>query len=373
MASLLLLLEGGVAMTIWRTGAVDTRLLISLGVGMASALCAMICTGYGARHNPLSEERRAWRLIQVGVWSFLLFTLYGLLCRVLWGLAPVPLWSIILFVAGHLLLWIGLLFSGGHFPKTLPERLAICWDLLLLIVATGAIASFLPLHPGVAHLPWRERLITWGVPVANVLTLVVVTLQLSRIVPRALQGPRALTAAGVLLVFCGDYCYLLELTGKPVALLMRTICWSAGYVILGLAALWQATRHRDHSDEGLAEDGFPSLLGHTVPAVLLIATITYSCRALLHAPSFATAHARDAFLALLALLALLLVRLLIAGWGNRNAYRELHERFVENAKLSLTDPLTGLSNQRYFRDRLQEEMSRATRYGHAFSIILCDI
>lgn len=41
--------------------------------------------------------------------------------------------------------------------------------------------------------------------------------------------------------------------------------------------------------------------------------------------------------------------------------------------LSLTDHLTGLYNKRYFLMRLQEEISRAKRYGQELSLIFCDL
>lgn len=41
--------------------------------------------------------------------------------------------------------------------------------------------------------------------------------------------------------------------------------------------------------------------------------------------------------------------------------------------LSLTDELTGLSNRRAFMQRLDDEISRAQRYGHALSLALIDI
>lgn len=42
-------------------------------------------------------------------------------------------------------------------------------------------------------------------------------------------------------------------------------------------------------------------------------------------------------------------------------------------ELSFTDELTGLYNRRYFDFRLNEEISRADRYGHELSIIMLDI
>ena len=40
---------------------------------------------------------------------------------------------------------------------------------------------------------------------------------------------------------------------------------------------------------------------------------------------------------------------------------------------SITDELTGLYNYQHFRIRLEEEVKRAKRYGHALSLVLCDM
>lgn len=40
---------------------------------------------------------------------------------------------------------------------------------------------------------------------------------------------------------------------------------------------------------------------------------------------------------------------------------------------SITDELTGLYNYQHFRTRLEEEVKRAKRYGHALSLVLCDV
>ena len=40
---------------------------------------------------------------------------------------------------------------------------------------------------------------------------------------------------------------------------------------------------------------------------------------------------------------------------------------------SITDELTGLYNYRHFRIRVEEEVKRAKRYGHALSLVLCDV
>jgi diguanylate cyclase (GGDEF)-like protein len=48
----------------------------------------------------------------------------------------------------------------------------------------------------------------------------------------------------------------------------------------------------------------------------------------------------------------------------------LHERTVA---LSLTDPLTGLHNRRSLLQRLELELERSERFGHAFSVAFVDV
>lgn len=53
--------------------------------------------------------------------------------------------------------------------------------------------------------------------------------------------------------------------------------------------------------------------------------------------------------------------------------KELNELNSRLQELSITDGLTGAFNHRYFYEKLTEEMKRAERYCHSFSIIMSDI
>jgi diguanylate cyclase (GGDEF)-like protein len=52
---------------------------------------------------------------------------------------------------------------------------------------------------------------------------------------------------------------------------------------------------------------------------------------------------------------------------------EYHRRSEDLRKISITDPLTGLFNRRFFQERLTEEIARSKRHGHAFCLIMLDI
>jgi two-component system cell cycle response regulator len=45
----------------------------------------------------------------------------------------------------------------------------------------------------------------------------------------------------------------------------------------------------------------------------------------------------------------------------------------EAQRLSLTDPLTGLSNYRYLKDTLRREVERASRFGHRLTVLMLDL
>jgi diguanylate cyclase (GGDEF)-like protein len=52
---------------------------------------------------------------------------------------------------------------------------------------------------------------------------------------------------------------------------------------------------------------------------------------------------------------------------------ELRNANLRLREMSLTDELTEVGNRRNFDMRLREEMSRSTRFGHAFSLLMIDI
>ncbi len=54
--------------------------------------------------------------------------------------------------------------------------------------------------------------------------------------------------------------------------------------------------------------------------------------------------------------------------GMRNA-----RMYAEIENLAVTDPLTGLYNQRYFYQRLGAEIARSQRYGHPLSLVMIDL
>ena len=52
---------------------------------------------------------------------------------------------------------------------------------------------------------------------------------------------------------------------------------------------------------------------------------------------------------------------------------EWQERATEFQLMSITDPLTALTNRRYLEERLAEELSRSKRYDYSMSFLMIDI
>ncbi|MFW6082059.1 MAG: GGDEF domain-containing protein, partial [Desulfosalsimonas sp.] len=57
--------------------------------------------------------------------------------------------------------------------------------------------------------------------------------------------------------------------------------------------------------------------------------------------------------------------------GKKN--RELEKAHAKITELSRKDPLTGLANRRYFKERYEEEFSLARRHGFALSVAMMDL
>jgi two-component system cell cycle response regulator len=54
-------------------------------------------------------------------------------------------------------------------------------------------------------------------------------------------------------------------------------------------------------------------------------------------------------------------------------YGELLRKGAELERLTITDPLTGLYNRRFFQSRLGMEIERAKRYGRVLSLVMLDV
>jgi diguanylate cyclase (GGDEF)-like protein len=68
-----------------------------------------------------------------------------------------------------------------------------------------------------------------------------------------------------------------------------------------------------------------------------------------------------------------LLSVLMPQWAVLIEYAELRRKARELELLSITDPLTGLLNRRYFDERIGEEISRSNRYDFPLSLMMIDV
>jgi diguanylate cyclase (GGDEF)-like protein len=69
----------------------------------------------------------------------------------------------------------------------------------------------------------------------------------------------------------------------------------------------------------------------------------------------------------------LLHRQLVVTNDRTRLARELRDALAEQARLAVTDPLTGLHNRRYLQDALNREVARSRRAGAPLSLVVLDL
>jgi diguanylate cyclase (GGDEF)-like protein len=75
-------------------------------------------------------------------------------------------------------------------------------------------------------------------------------------------------------------------------------------------------------------------------------------------------------------------RFILKPWENEVLRLQLQEALLYHhsldeitrlQKLAITDPVTGLSNHRFFQERIREELERSGRHGRVFSLVMIDV
>lgn len=75
-------------------------------------------------------------------------------------------------------------------------------------------------------------------------------------------------------------------------------------------------------------------------------------------------------------------RFIMKPWDNVNLRLQLQEALAHHRdlnemrrleRLAITDPVTGLTNHRFFQERMKEEADRSLRHNRAFSLIMIDV
>jgi len=360
----------GIAAAWWRLPAGEGRRWGYL-LFAAAALLAVLCLLMADRRAPHPHEQLRPLLLAAGVLLLAAGVWLGPALPVFGALRVAPLWYAALFLLGHAAWCAGLLVGAGRYPRGVLALLSMAGDVILTAVAfTLLLVARVPglslLPPAVPALPvWLYH----GGLLVTLLTLVVV---MSAAVPPCQRGPRRLLLLGSGLALGGDA--LLGALAQPPAVggfPVALCCWSLGYPLLGVAALWEhAARPRD-AGEVRAIDDYLSAAGLLLPGVLLTAAallLLLSGRQVLHAP-----NALLVYRLLVLVLLLVTARFVLNVLRSRAAYAQLLQRVRESERLSVTDALTGLPNKRACLQRLEDELARARRYTRPFAVLFCDI
>lgn len=317
---------------------------------------------------PTQRDRVGWLLITLSVFV-LLFTSTFWAGGLIWknNFLRDPGYHVLL-ILGNLLLWAGLIYRPGQFPRDPVSRLVSLCDVFVAFGATYVLTNDAFLTRGILllNIPFLTR--------SNLalITLVILIGMLHRAIPRQLQGPRALLGLGIGMVLAEDVGLgaLVGKGGEPVMPVFAML-WPVGIMLYGVAARWESFVARQLAKDEREVDPLPSLAGMLVPTVMLVAAMFVATQDALASSDSDRAHV--VLFSMTILLVLVMIRQVVAFEKDRQHYQQLQDLYKITAREAITDQLTGLVNQRYFRDHFEIELRRARRYRRPIAIIFCDL
>lgn len=352
------------------------RYIIVSGVNILVPLAVLACILPAVRTAPIRCDRLAWICIGVSVLTFLLGSLYWGISAIIHRQLPSSAWYDVPFLLSFIPLWIGLFLRSGEYPHDLPGKLVLVCDLLIALGAAITIAMHLS-FPALllaqdATLPFRIHVSAF--PLVTLITLISIILQLFHATAREQHGPRTLLVVGIGLVLTAHtwFTYRLLLGHNPLST-WQNLLWPIGFMLYGVAAVWETDFYRRSAGHLREIDPFPSLVGLLVPVALVFTAIALSIRNCLGQSELDTQRVLFILISLAVLITLTMIRQIITFVSNRLLYQALRRLYAEMARNAATDPLTGLSNHRYFMGRLNREVQRAQRYQRSLALIFADL
>ncbi|MHB9134568.1 MAG: GGDEF domain-containing protein [Armatimonadota bacterium] len=370
-----LLYGGGLFLVLLRTTSTVKQAQIGGGALCLAVVLTLLCLKLALTRLKLNIERLPWRFICLSALAFLLVSIYWQLPVLLGKRPPAALWGDLLFVALHLLLWVGIVMHEGQFPRLLFNWLELACGVLILLAATAIIGQYLPYHAVILsdHLSIAQRVVVWGYPAMVLGTLVCLLLLLNRAVAYSHLAPRAVLAFTLCLFVLGDLGLTQQLlSGHRKIPFISMALWVTAYLLFAMVAWWEIAQRNRESSETRQLDDTPAVLGPLLPLAFLICAAIHPVQLLYTAHSSVLVQ-RQAGMSLAVLLVLAIIRQLLAIAGHRQYALALRRRYREVERSAVTDLLTGLANQRYLRKRLEEEISRAKRYKRPLAVLFTDI
>jgi diguanylate cyclase (GGDEF)-like protein len=308
---------------------------------------------------------RAWRLLSVALWAYLLGDGLQLVYEVVLHQRPDPSWADAAYLTFYPIVFAGLL----AFPsprRTLAERVRLLLDAGTVFVGGATVIWYISLGPAVASAHGFfdvPDLVLFAYPVGDLLLLFGVLSLLWRGAPRSSVTSLRIFATGMLVFIAADITYDYVSTnstyvgGDPVDTL-----WMVALAILFVAAACQL--RAAPTDEVAAP---PRLLA-SGPSVLpyLAVAGSYILLTVVGLKSVTINPAGGVLLGAVVLTVLVSVRQFAALQDNSR----LTARYAELASI---DGMTGLYNRRHLMEVAEAAFAHAQRLGQPLAVLLIDV
>ena len=306
---------------------------------------------------------RAWRLLSVAIWLYLLGDAIQLVYEVILHQRPDPTWADAAYIAFYPVACAGL-FSFPSRRRTRPERLRSMLDVGTVFVGGATLLWYVALGPAVGSKPGFDLpdLVIFAYPIGDLLLLFGVLSLLWRGVPQASVTPLRIFATGMLVFIAADVTYDYVTIhapyhgGDPVDTL-----WMLALTILWVAAACQLRVGRTPGWVALRPaTARPSALPYLAVAgsYLLLSVV-----GLKH-------------LAFDSLGGVLLGAVLLTGLVSARqfaALRDYGRLAVRYQQLASIDGMTGLYNRRHFMEVAEGVFAHAQRLDQPLFALMIDV
>jgi len=330
-------------------------------VNGAAALCAWRVS---LRKDLGRPTCRAWRLLSVALWLFLLGDMLQLVYEVVLHKRPYPTWADAAYLSFYVVAFAGLLAFPSR-RRTRSERFRLLLDMGTVFVGGATLIWYVALGPAVASAHGFDLpdLVTFAYPVGDLLLLFGVLSLLWRGAPRLSVASLRIFATGLLVFIAADvtYDYITVnssyLGGDPVDTL-----WILALTILFVAAGCQL---RAQPAVGFT---MPTRARAARPSVLPYLAVAGSYLLLM-----VVGLHNVTFNALGGILLGALVLTVLVSARQFAALRDNGRLAVRYQQLASIDEMTGLYNRRHFMEMADSAFAHAQRFGQPLVALMIDV
>jgi diguanylate cyclase (GGDEF)-like protein len=308
--------------------------------------------------------RRAWRLLSVALWLYLLGDMLQLVYEVVLHKRAYPTWADAAYLSFYLVAFAGILAFPSR-RRTRSERFRMLLDMGTVFVGATTLIWYVVLGPAVASAHGFDLpdLVTFAYPVGDLLLLFGVLSLLWRDAPRLSVASLRIFATGLLVFITADVTYdhitvdSSYLGGDPVDTL-----WILALTILFVAAGCQL---RAQPTGGFT---MPSGARAARPSVLPYLAVAGSYLLLM------VVGLNDVkFNALGGILLGALVLTVLVSVRQFAALRDNGRLAVRYQQLASIDEMTGLYNRRHFMEVAEGAFAHAQRLGQPLVALMIDV